>query len=81
MIETRIQGIPCLVEMTNGSYQKPYSGSAYNCETDWDYYGGWSDVEYQVYDRRGRPAPWLEKKITPKDDQEIIELLIENASD
>ena len=81
MIETRIQGIPCLVEMTSGSYQKPYSGSAYNCETDWDYYGGWSDVEYQVYDRRGRPAPWLEKKISPKDDQEIIELLIENASD
>jgi hypothetical protein len=67
--------------MTGGYYQRPYRGNPHNCPSDWDYYGGWSGVEYQVYDRRGRPAPWLEKKITPKDDQEIIELLIENASD
>lgn len=81
MIEARIQGIPCLVEMTAGRYQEPYRGSPYNCDSDWDYYGGWFDIEYAVYDRRGRPAKWLEKKITPKDDQAIIELLIENASD
>jgi len=81
MIEARINGIPCLVEMTGGYYQRPYRGSPHNCPSDWDYYGGWFDVEFAVYDRRGRPAPWLEKKMTDEDERNIIELLTENAED
>lgn len=77
MIEARIAGIPCLVEMTSGYYLK--GSYSYNAPSDVDYYGGWQDLEYAVYDRRGRPAPWLERKITPRDNEEILEKLMEAA--
>lgn len=72
-IETTISGIPCEVEMVSGTYQKPWRGSAHNCPSDWDYYGGWFDVEFAVYDRKGYRAKWLEKKMTPKDEARILE--------
>jgi hypothetical protein len=67
-IETRIAGIPCLVQanvyVQDGSYSR-------NAASDWDYYG-WVDVEdLVVLDRRGRPAPWLERKLTDKDIERI----------
>ena len=78
MIDARIQGIPCQAEMTGGYYQKPdYSTWA----SDIDYYGGWFDVEFKIYDRRGYPAKWLEKKMTAKDEEQIIEQLIAEAGD
>ena len=76
-IETRIAGIPCLVEanvyVQHGSYSR-------NAASDWDYYG-WVDVEdLVVLDRRGRPAPWLERKLTDKDIERIEGELIKEAS-
>jgi len=50
MITTRIQGIPCQVEMTNGHYQAPDHTT---WASDWDYHGGWFDVKFEVYDRKG----------------------------
>jgi hypothetical protein len=78
MIDTHIQGIPCQVEMTGGHYVKPWQGSAYNCPSDWDYYGGWFDVEFEIYDRKGYRAKWLEKKMTAADEQRIIEELTQD---
>ena len=74
MIETRIQGIPCLVEMTKGYYLSPDHTT---WASDVDYHGGWQDVEFRVYDKRGRHAPWPEAKMTPADEERIIEELIE----
>lgn len=74
MIETRIQGIPCQAVMTGGYYQKPdYSTWA----SDVDYYGGWFDVEFEIYDRKGYRARWLEKKMTAADEDRIVDELIE----
>jgi len=72
IIETRIAGIPCLIEadviVQKGSYSR-------NAPSDWDYHG-WVEVESLiVLDRRGRPAPWLEAKMTDKDIQRIEEEL------
>lgn len=78
MIDTHICGIPCQVEMTSGRYQKPDYGT---WASDIDYYGGWFDVEFKVYDRRGYPAPWLEKKMTEAETERIIDELIANESD
>ena len=44
-------------------------------DSDWDYYG-YTESEWEVCDRRGRPAPWLAKKLTNK-----IEAAIEQAID
>lgn len=75
MIKTHVGGIPCQAEMTGGYYQKPdYTTWA----SDIDYYGGWIDLEFELYDRRGYKAGWLEKKMTEKDKERIIEELLED---
>ena len=75
MIDTRIAGIPCVVEVL---YYQPADpgwtlGPPEKC---------WPPspavIEYRVCDRRGRPAPWLERKMTEKD-RERIEAEIEDA--
>lgn len=76
-IETRIAGIPCLVEadvfVSEGSYSR-------NAASDWDYYG-WAEVgELTIMDRRGRIAPWLERKLTNEEIYRIEGELIEAAS-
>jgi hypothetical protein len=47
-----------------------------------DYYG-YSECEWEVLDRNGRPAAWLERKLTDADrsriDQEIEEAMTEDA--
>lgn len=79
-IESRVAGIPCLIGVSHfdcvrGSY-------SYNAASDWDYYG-YSESEWDVLDRRGRPAAWLERKLTDDDrqriEQEIAEAMTEEA--
>jgi hypothetical protein len=79
-IESRVAGIPCLIGVTHfvsvrGSY-------SYNAPSDMDYYG-YTESEWDVLDRRGRPAAWLERKLTDDDrqriEQEIAEAMTEDA--
>jgi hypothetical protein len=74
MIETRISGIPCLIEVTVFSH---YAGRD-TWGSDWDYNGG-TEVEFEVCDRRGRPAPWLERKMTNKDYDRIVGEIIDSS--
>jgi hypothetical protein len=47
------------------------SGSySYNAASDWDYYG-YSDAEWEVLDRKGYKAAWLERKLTARDNDRI----------
>ena len=43
-----------------------------------DFYG-YSEVDFTVCDRRGRPAPWLERKMSDKDTQRIKEEILEKT--
>lgn len=80
-LQTTIAGIPCLIEVDDINYQAPFRGSAWQCDSDVDYYGGW-EFNWTVCDKRGRPAPWLHRKLTSADedriDQQIIKALEEN---
>lgn len=65
---TRIAGIPAIVRVTHyfAGYTCPRHGHP----------DGWTEdeppeIEWDVLDRRGYPAPWLERKLTP----EIIEAI------
>ena len=79
MLEPRISGIPCLVEMTYYVNVKPWKGSAHNCPSDLDYYG-YTEVEFEVFDRKGYKAGWLENKLTSEDRERIELELIEEAT-
>lgn len=79
-IESRVAGIPCLIGVLSfDSVQGSYS---YNAPSDMDYYG-YTESEWDVLDRRGRPAAWLERKLTDDDrqriEQEIAEAMTEDA--
>ena len=73
-MNTRISGIPCQVEVTR--FYK------YRAATIWGHPDGWApaepeEISFQVLDRRGRAAPWLEAKLDDEDRQRIIRELHE----
>ena len=65
-IETTVAGSPCIVGVT---HFESVAGDS-RADSDWDYYG-YTESEWEVCDRRGRPAPWLAKKLTSKIEAEI----------
>lgn len=69
-VDTRISGIPCKVRVDRVEIVPPWTGSSINCPSADDYYG-YSEVEFTVCDRRGRVAPWLERKMTGSDYERI----------
>jgi hypothetical protein len=75
MIHTRIAGIPCTIQVGRVFVQEPMGPSA---DSDWDCYG-YSEIEFTVCDRRGRPAPWLERKMTYDEKSDIETLILENV--
>jgi len=67
-IESRVAGIPCLIGITH--YESVAGSYSYNAASDMDYYG-YNDAEWEVLDRRGRKAAWLERKLTARDHDRI----------
>lgn len=65
--DSHIQGIPCRIAIDNCYVQDADPSCT---DSDADYYG-YSEIDYTVLDRRGRPAPWLAKKATDKDNERI----------
>lgn len=77
-IDARVAGIPCLIGVTTF---RQYRGSySYNAASDLDYHG-YAEVEFDVLDRRGRPAAWLERKLDDNGREAIEELIIEELCD
>lgn len=64
--KTRVAGIPCLCEVTHYAEEVPMriTGSGFGDADPPEY----EEFEYQIRDRRGRLAPWLERKLTEDDD-------------
>lgn len=75
-VSAHVQGIPCLVRVTH-YYRQPADSRADNPD---DYYG-YTELEYDVLDRKGYPAPWLERKMTEDDVQNIEEKIYEHLSE
>lgn len=70
IIESKVAGIPCQIKVTYFHKQKPFKGPARLCDSRDDYYG-YTEVEFEVLDRRGRKAEWLERKLTGRDMKRI----------
>ena len=73
-IETRVAGIPCIIGVTE--YECVKGSYSYHAASDWDYYG-YTECEFDVLDRRGRKAAWLERKLTDKITREIEQEIAE----
>lgn len=67
-IETRISGIPCIVGVTH--FDREQGSYSYHAASDLDYYG-YTECEFDVLDRRGRKAPWLERKLSDSEIRRI----------
>lgn len=72
MLDAVVCGIPCKVNVIRADYSPP------NCRADNpdDYYGGY-DIEFEICDRKGRPAPWLENKMSRADEDKLIGEILE----
>lgn len=73
MIDVRIQGIPCRAYVT---YYRPAVAPIVTGPVDWADPGAPVEIEFEVLDRRGGRAVWLERKMTSADraviEQQII---------
>jgi len=59
LVEFRIRGIPCLLGVVD--YSRVKGSYSYSADSDWDYHG-YIDCDYEILDRKGYPAAWLECK-------------------
>ena len=71
----KIQGIPCVIEVTHFHHQKRDLGA----DNPYDFYG-YTDVEFRVLDRRGNHAQWLENKLDKDDVLEIEQKIIDDMN-
>ena len=72
--EACVAGIPAQVRVdqflrVKGSYSR-------NAPSDLDFHG-YTEVSFTILDRRGRPAPWLERKMTDAEKERITGLVLE----
>lgn len=63
---TTVCGIPCVVRVT---YWDPYDPGYTSGPPERCYPAEGGDGEWEILDRNGRPAPWLENKMTERDKQ------------
>lgn len=66
--DTRVCGIPAKIHVFNVTVVK--GSFSYNAPSDLDYYG-YTEFDYEIQDRRGRAAPWLERKLTTRDRDDL----------
>lgn len=71
LIPFRLHGIPCQIGVKYFFVQKPDHTT---WSSDWDYHG-YTESDYDILDRRGYPAKWLESKGV--DDDEVVSTIEE----
>lgn len=77
-MNTTIAGIPCQIHVDRCFVQR--GSYSYNAASDWDYHG-YTEIEFTVLDRRGRPAQWLERKLTDADASRIESEILQHYRD
>ena len=75
-MEARVAGIPCLIEYRVYGHYEP---AKTNAPPEDCYEAQYPEVEFEVLDQRGRPAPWLEKKMTDAERERIEDEILEAA--
>lgn len=80
-LETYVSGIPCLIGVHNFL---SVPGNPSTWDSDWDYYG-YTEMDWEILDRKGYKADWLQRKLTKEDEsrieQEIIDFFADRGGD
>lgn len=66
--EARVNGIPCQIRVTH--IVPPLPARTTGHPDTWLPADG-GEIEYDVLDRKGRPAPWLRRKLRDRDEDAI----------
>lgn len=76
LLDTHVAGIPCKVRVTEFVPASPgcRRGHPDNWTEDEP-----AEVDFEILDRRGRPAPWLERKASDGDISRITSEILETA--
>jgi hypothetical protein len=69
-VEFTLGGIPCQIGVIDYTCVK--GSYSYHAASDWDYHG-YTDLEYDILDRKGYRAKWLDYKIDSDAEAEIEE--------
>lgn len=69
MIETTICGIPCQVEIT--SIDGRFVPAKINADPNSCYEAEYPEIYFDVLDRKGYKAPWLERKMSDRERERI----------
>ena len=69
-ISVSVKGVPALAHVTHFERHKPWPNPRL-APSDIDAYG-YTEMEYDLYDIKGYPAEWLERKLD-RDAQERVE--------
>ena len=67
VVPFRLHGIPCQIGVIHFDVQEPFRGSPHACWSDVDYYG-YTECDFDILDRKGYHAKWLEAKGVDEDD-------------
>ena len=76
--EDRVAGIPCIIAVTDW---EPYVPAQISGPPEHCYPAEGGCGEWIVLDRRGRLAPWLERKLTDRERDRIDALVFEKMED
>lgn len=74
-LDSRVAGIPCRIGVIE--YERHRGSFSYNAPSDLDYHE-YTEMDFDVLDRRGRPAAWLERKLNKSDRMDIECLITEH---
>ena len=69
--ETKVAGIPCICNVVDYTPYRPmrvYGPGMGDCDPP-----EYEEFEYEILDRRGYKASWLEKKLKPDDKDRLLE--------
>ena len=67
IFDSRVAGIPCQIGVLDYKRHAPIDPR--QAHSDVEAYG-YTEADYVILDRRGRPAPWLQKKLS--NDHDIL---------
>lgn len=73
IFDTKVAGIPCQCKVESYSPYRPMrvTGSGMgDCDPP-----EYEEFEFSILDRKGYPAPWLEKKLKREDSERLLEEL------